>query len=121
MKVLIADDSAAMRRILQRALEAEGWEVVVASTGDEAAAKVLDLAHLDLLLTDWHMPGLDGMDLVREVRRLGRFPSLKIIMVTSDAVLDSVEQALAAGADDFLMKPFTAEALNERVMEVMRD
>lgn len=119
MIALVVDDSAAMRRIQQKALEGLGWQVEVAASGGDALARLQTLAHCDLMLTDWHMPGMDGLDLIVAVRKDERHRALRILMVTSDSVLDSVEKALAAGADDFVMKPFTTEALSERIAEVM--
>jgi two-component system chemotaxis response regulator CheY len=116
---VVVDDSAAMRRIQVRALEGMGWTVQAASNGDEALTLLRSLPHCDLLLTDWHMPGLDGLELVKVLRADARFASLPILMVTSDAVLESVQKALEAGVNDFLMKPFTPEALAERVSGVM--
>ncbi len=116
---VVVDDSAAMRRIQVRALEGMGWTVQIASNGDEALSLLRSMPHCDLLLTDWHMPGLDGLELVKVLRADARFASLPILMVTSDAVLESVQKALEAGVNDFLMKPFTPEALAERVAGVM--
>jgi two-component system chemotaxis response regulator CheY len=119
MVALVVDDSAAMRRIQQTALEAHGWKVEVAATGEDALAKLGVIRRCDLLVTDWHMPGMGGLDLVKTVRRQARFEHVRILMVTSDSVLSSIEQAVEAGADDFVMKPFSREALIERVSEVM--
>ncbi len=116
---VVVDDSAAMRRIQVRAMEGMGWTVQSASNGDEALALLRSMPRCDLLLTDWHMPGLDGLELVKVLRADARFASLPILMVTSDAVLESVQRALEAGVNDFLMKPFTPEALAERVAGVM--
>ncbi len=111
--------SAAMRRIEQKALEKLGWQVMTACDGQDALKTLEAMERCALILTDWHMPGMDGLQLCREVRKNDRYQKLCIVMVTSDAVLDSVQSALDAGANDFLMKPFTAEALAERVAEVM--
>ena len=119
MIALVVDDSAAMRRILQKALESIDWDVHTAIDGNDALAKLTELPQCDLLLTDWHMPGMDGIELIKAVRLSARFATLRIVMVTSDSVLDSVDKALEAGANDFVMKPFTADALCERVLEVM--
>ena len=119
MIALIVDDSSAMRRIQQRALEPDGWQVELAATGEEALSRLAELPHCDLLLTDWHMPGMGGLELVRAVRRLGRHEGMKILMVTSESVLDCIEEAIEAGANDFVMKPFPREALLERVSSVM--
>lgn len=119
MNVLIVDDSAVMRKILTRAMQSEGWDVYVASCGEEALSELSELPDCDLILADWHMPGMDGLDLIRAVRADSRYQGIRILMVTSDGVLDSVEKALDAGANDLLMKPFTADALSERIREVM--
>ena len=121
MKVcFVVDDSSAMRRIQQKALEASGWQVHAAVDGQDAIEKLQAMPTIpDLVLTDWHMPRMDGLELVRAIRKDERFKGVRILMVTSDSVLDAVEQALAAGANDFLMKPFSTVELTERVEEVM--
>lgn len=120
MNALVVDDSAAMRRIQQRALERAGWRVVQASSGSEALVR-LRAQRCDLVVTDLHMPEMDGLELVRRIRADEDLRAVRVVVVTSDAVLGSVQQALDAGADDFLMKPFTPQALTERVGEVMGD
>jgi len=119
VNALVVDDSSAMRRIEHRALERAGWRVTEASCGHEALDR-LRAAPCELVLADLHMPDMDGFELVRRIRADAALRGVRVVMVTSDAVLGSVQEALAAGADDFLMKPFTAEALAERVAEVMR-
>ena len=119
MIALIVDDSAAMRRIQQMTLEAQSWKVETAATAEEALTKLRTLERCDLMITDWHMPGMGGLDLVRAIRADARLARLRILMVTSDSMLSSIDQALAAGANDFVMKPFSKEALVERINEVM--
>jgi len=119
VKALVTDDSAAMRRIIQKALESDGWEVRTASNGKEAMAALARETSWDLLLTDWHMPELDGLGLVRAVRASSGYASLRIIVITSEGALNMVDTALQAGANDFLMKPFSSDSLCERIAEVM--
>ncbi len=119
MMALVVDDSAAMRRIQQKALETEGWSVECVATGEQALEKLNAVERCDLVVTDWHMPGMGGIELVRAIRATPRFAQLKVLMVTSDSMMQSVQQAIAAGANDFVMKPFTTEALMERVNAVM--
>ena len=119
MMALVVDDSAAMRRIQQKALEAQGWLVECVATGEEALEKLNTIERCDLVVTDWHMPGMGGIALVEAIRANPRFAQLKILMVTSDSMMQSVEKAIAAGANDFVMKPFTNDALVERVNAVM--
>jgi two-component system chemotaxis response regulator CheY len=116
---LVVDDSAAMRRMQQRLLEGLGWTVSAAADGEEAIARLHDVPTCQLMLTDWHMPNMDGVELIRRVRSSGNHPHLKILMVTSDSVLSAVQLAIDAGADDFLMKPFTSDSLRERIEGVM--
>lgn len=118
MKVLVVDDSAAMRRINSKALEAMGWHVATASGGREALER-LGADTFDLVLTDWHMPDGDGIELAKAIRADARFAALKIVMVTSEATHDAIADALSAGVDELVMKPFTAESLQERVAQLM--
>jgi two-component system chemotaxis response regulator CheY len=119
VKALVVDDSSAMRRIQQKALETLGFSVLTAADGQKALDVLRAESSFDLLLTDWHMPEMDGLALVKAVRGEARWNAVRIVMVTSESVLGAIEQAIAAGANDFLMKPFSREALAERVAEVM--
>ncbi len=120
MQALVVDDSGAMRRIQQKMLESLGWEVKTATNGEEALVALNGLPDCRLMLADWHMPVMDGLELCRAVRRDGRYARLCIVMVSSDGVIDSVQNALAAGANEFIIKPFTADALVCRIEEAMR-
>lgn len=119
MMAIVVDDSAAMRHHLSKALQTLGWQVRNASSGNEALTVLDSLPRCDLILTDWHMPGMDGVELCRAVRRDAKHRNVKIIMVTSDAVMSAVNEALQAGADDFVMKPFTSQVLSERLEAIM--
>ena len=119
MMALVVDDSAAMRHHLSKALQSLGWQVRNAGNGTEALSVLGTLPRCDLILTDWHMPGMDGVELCRAVRRDAKYRGIKIVMVTSDAVMSAVNEALQAGADDFVMKPFTPQVLQERLEAIM--
>lgn len=119
MYALIVDDSAAMRHHLSRTLQGLGWQVGTAVNGANAMQVLGTLSQCDLILTDWHMPDMDGMQLCRAIRQDSRHRDTRIVMVTSDAVMGSVSQALDAGANDIIMKPFTKESLEERLSNVM--
>jgi two-component system chemotaxis response regulator CheY len=119
MMAIVVDDSAAMRHHLGKTLTTLGWQVRAAGSGTEALSVLQGLPRCDLILTDWHMPGMDGVQLCRAVRSDARYNSVKIIMVTSDAVMSAVNEALQAGADDFVMKPFTPQVLSERLEAIM--
>lgn len=119
MYALVVDDSAAMRHHLSRTLQGLGWEVGTAVNGANAMQVLGSIPRCDLVLTDWHMPDMDGMQLCRTIRKDARLRNTRIVMVTSDAVMGSVSQALDAGANDIIMKPFTKESLQERLSAVM--
>jgi two-component system chemotaxis response regulator CheY len=119
MIALVVDDSAAMRHLERKALQNAGWEVHLAVDGADALERLAALPKCDLIVTDYHMPKLDGIALIQAIRRDRRLSGVRILMITSDGVMDSIQRALDAGANDFMMKPFAAEALQERVAEVM--
>ena len=121
MFAIVVDDSAAMRRHLSKALEGLGWKVQSAGNGVEALKILEGTPNCDLVLTDWHMPEMDGMDLCRAMRKEPKFSKVRIVMVTSDSVMSSVGEAMKAGANDFVMKPFTTEALSERLADIMKN
>lgn len=119
MNVLVVDDSAVMRKIHQKALSSLGWQVYLAEDGADALQKLGELAECQLLLTDLHMPNMDGLQLTEAVRKMTKYASIKILMVTSDGVLETVTKAVEAGADDVLIKPFTPDVFVKRVQGVM--
>src|SRR3989440_11463329 len=117
MLVLVADDDRAVREALERALQLHGYEVALASDGDTALSAV-DTRTPDALVLDVMMPGLDGLDVTRRLRREGnRVPIL--LLTARDAVGDRVE-GLDAGADDYLPKPFALEELLARLRALLR-
>jgi two-component system chemotaxis response regulator CheY len=118
MKALVVDDSKMMRTVEQRALEAMGWQVAQAANGLEALTQLQASDTFDLVLADWQMPEMDGLALVKKIREDTRWAKMTIIMVSSNAVMESIQEALDAGANDFVMKPFSVDALKERITEV---
>jgi two-component system chemotaxis response regulator CheY len=108
-----------VRTVQQRALESMGWEVVQASNGAEGLAALEQLGGCQLVLADWQMPVMDGLAMVKRIRADQRFKDVIIIMISSNAVLESIQEALDAGANDFVMKPFSVEVLKERVSGVV--
>lgn len=113
-KVLVVDDSGTMRKIIIRALNAVGYtDIVEASDGAEALAKFREHG-FQLVLTDWNMPNKSGLDLTREIRAMGS--SVPIIMVTTEGEKSRVLEAISAGASNYLVKPFTADVLRDKLM-----
>jgi two-component system, chemotaxis family, chemotaxis protein CheY len=113
MKALVVDDSSTMRKIILRSLEAVGV-TGAAEAGDGNQALAYFHEHpVDIVLTDWNMPGKNGLDLVKEIRAEGS--QVPIIMLTTEAERQRVIDAVAAGVSDYLIKPFTPEALREKL------
>ena len=115
-KVMIVDDSRAMRMILRRTLGELGYAACEAGNGQEA----LDLlaqegAQLSLMLVDWNMPVMCGLDLVKAVRADARFLALPLVMVTTETEIGHISQAIEAGANEYVMKPFTKEVLEDKL------
>jgi len=115
MRALVVDDSKAIRMILGRTLKEIGFEVADAANGQEALARLGHGETVDLMLVDWNMPVMNGYELVRAVRANVLLGSVRIMMVTTEASMKQLEQALAAGVNEYLMKPFNKELLLQKL------
>mgnify|MGYP000868635865 CR=1 FL=1 len=112
-RVLVADDSSTMRKIIIRSLQAVGIPTATeAADGNEAVA-MFKPGEFDLVLTDWNMPGKTGLEVVQAIR--GQDPKVPIIMVTTEAEKARVMATIQAGVSDYLVKPFTADTLREKL------
>ncbi len=112
---LVVDDSAAIRAVIRRILSGLGWDVSVAEDGRRALAVLDDRPDVSLMLVDWNMPGMDGIELIHAVRTDRRWEDVKIVMVTAESEPERVVTALDAGADEYVMKPFTREVLADKL------
>ncbi len=115
MKALVIDDSGSMRMLLSRILQDMKVEVVTAVDGQDALIKLKEEWPFDFALVDWEMPVMNGMGFVKGARQLHDSDELKLIMVTSVNDIERVVEALGEGADEYIMKPFTKEALDEKL------
>ena len=116
--ILIVDDEAAIRDMVRMALEMEGFTVSDASNAHQAA-KLLETEDVDLILLDWMMPGVSGVDFAGKIRREGN-TSVGIIMVTAKDEEDDIIRGLDVGADDYVKKPFSTKELVSRIKAVLR-
>jgi two-component system, chemotaxis family, chemotaxis protein CheY len=115
MRALILDDSRAMRMVLRRIMHAAGFEVVEAADGRQGL-DVLSAGPLpDVALVDWNMPGIDGLSFVKAVRDDPAYRRMTLMMVTTESEHDQVVRALAAGAHEYIIKPFTADAVVDKL------
>lgn len=115
MHVLVVDDSKTIRSILKGYLTKWGFEVTEAVNGVDALAQLKQMAHPDLVLVDWNMPEMDGVSFVRAVRADPGYDALPLMMVTTNTELDHVSTALDAGANEYIMKPFTGDMIKEKL------
>jgi two-component system chemotaxis response regulator CheY len=120
-RVLIVDDSSVMRKIVGRSLRQAGLEileVLEASNGSEALSLVKENS-LDLILSDINMPVMDGLEFVRQLRRIESAKHIPVIMITTEAGEAHVVEALSLGASGYIRKPFTPEQIKERVISLL--
>ena len=116
MRALIVDDSRFIREYVRQHLERMGIFCSEAETGGDAALMVLTRDVFDVMLLDVNMPGINGLECVRQVRERGMAPKMKVMMVTTEADNSYIMQALENGADEFLMKPFSPQSLREKLV-----
>lgn len=109
--VVVVDDSRAMRLLLARNLERVGFAAVEAPDARSALEQLETLGDVSLILADWTMPGMSGLELIKRIRSAARWATTPILMVTSETDPERVGEALIAGADDYLMKPFDRSML----------
>jgi two-component system chemotaxis response regulator CheY len=115
-KALVVDDSRAIRMILARTLKELGFEVREAANGREALEVIeVEKTAVTLVLADWNMPEMDGLEMLKRLRRNPELASLVVVMVTSETDLDQMVAALEAGANEYIMKPFTRDILVEKL------
>jgi len=122
-RVLIVDDSSVMRKIIMRNLRQAGVqtsEVFEAGDGYEAL-QIVEKQPVDLIFSDINMPNMDGIEFVRRARQIPQGQICKIIMITTEAGTDMVHKAVEAGADAYIVKPFTPKQLAEKVAMVVED
>lgn len=114
MNALVIDDSRAMRLILGRMLRELGFDVADATNGREGLDQLTDTAP-DLVLVDWNMPEMSGIEFLEAMRRPPYSSTSKVVMVTTETEIPQVLRALGAGADEYLMKPFTKDAVLDKL------
>ena len=115
-KAVIIDDSKAIRMILSKTLEEVGFEVCQASNGEEALSVFeRENGSISLALVDWNMPLMNGLEFVRRLRSDPRYASVRLMMVTTETEVEQMVQALEAGANEYVMKPFTKEIIADKL------
>jgi two-component system chemotaxis response regulator CheY len=115
MRALVVDDSSTVRKIVSSILQKLGYECLQAGNGQEALTVVREHPDITLAMVDWNMPVMNGLEFVLEVRKSISTEKMKVIMVTTETELRQVSAALDAGVDEYIMKPFTPEIVEEKL------
>jgi two-component system, chemotaxis family, chemotaxis protein CheY len=121
IRTLIVDDSTVMRKIVERSLRQAGLDPMVvyeAGSGTEGL-DVLRVKQVDLILSDINMPSMDGLEFLRQLRSQNLAPGVPVVMITTESSEEHVKQAILAGAQGYIRKPFTAEQVKERVLPLI--
>ncbi|MCS7052672.1 MAG: response regulator [Ignavibacterium sp.] len=120
LKFLIVDDSVTMRRIVINSLASLNYKnYVEAADGNEALAKLEENPDINFVITDWNMPGMTGIDLVKAIRANERFSHLAILMVTTRGLKEDIIEALKSGVNNYILKPFTPAVLKEKIEQIL--
>ncbi|MGO3344991.1 MAG: chemotaxis response regulator CheY [Marinomonas sp.] len=118
MKILIVDDFSTMRRIIKNLLRDLGFTNTVEADDGTTALPILQGGSIDFLVTDWNMPGMTGIELLRAVRADAKLKTIPVLMVTAEAKRDQIIAAAQAGVNGYVVKPFTAVALKEKIEKI---
>jgi two-component system, chemotaxis family, chemotaxis protein CheY len=120
MKVLVVDDFATMRKIVRNILKQIGFEDITEAEDGNVALRLIKSEQVGLVVTDWNMPNMSGLDLLREIRQNPQTASLPVLMVTAEGLKENVMDAVKAGVNNYVVKPFTAEVLQEKLETIFK-
>ena len=120
LKFLVVDDSVTMRRIVANSLKTIGHELYVeAGDGREALSKLTSDDSINFVITDWNMPEVSGLELVKAIRSNDKFGTIPILMVTTRGLKEDIIEALAAKVNNYVVKPFTPQILKEKIEQIV--
>lgn len=120
MKVLVVDDFATMRRILKNILKQIGFRKIIDADDGSTALAMLKKNKVDLIISDWNMPMVSGLELLKAVRSDESIKDMPFLMVTAEAQKDSVVQAIQAGVSNYVVKPFTPDTIKEKLEQIFK-
>ena len=119
IKILIVDDFATMRKVIRNLLKQSGYENIVEAEDGVNALKVLQSQKIDFIVSDWNMPNMSGLELLKAVRADEELKALPFLMVTAEALQENVVAAVKAGVSNYIVKPFTSETLDVKIKKIM--
>ena len=118
MKILVVDDFSTMRRIVRNLLKELGYGNVDEAEDGKNALQKLGAGEVDFVVTDWNMPNMTGVELLRAIRANGQLAHLPVLMITAEARKENIIEAAQAGANGYIVKPFTAATLAEKLNKI---
>jgi len=121
MKILTVDDFSTMRRIIRNMLRQLGYTNVVEAEYGVEALSLLQREKVDFVISDWNMPHMSGLDLLKAIRADENLRLIPVLLVTAEALKENVVEALKAGVNNYVVKPFTAETLKERIDAIFKE
>ncbi len=119
LKILVVDDFATMRRIMKNILKQLGYTNITEADDGTTALEELKKGHFDLIISDWNMPKMTGLDLLKLVRSDSQYKDIPFLMVTAEAQKQNVIEAVQAGVSNYVVKPFTAEAIADKLSKII--
>jgi two-component system chemotaxis response regulator CheY len=118
MKILVVDDFSTMRRIIKNLLRELGFNNTIEADDGRTALPILQAGGIDFLVTDWNMPGMQGIDLLKAVRADAKLSSIPVLMVTAETKREQIMIAAQAGVNGYVVKPFTAGTLKDKIDKI---
>jgi two-component system chemotaxis response regulator CheY len=118
MKILVVDDFSTMRRIIKNLLKDLGFANIQEADDGSTALPMLQQGDFDFVVTDWNMPGMQGIDLLRAIRADANLKHIPVLMVTAEAKKEQIIAAAQAGVNGYVIKPFTAATLKEKLIKI---
>lgn len=119
LKFLVVDDFSTMRRIIKNLLHDLGYANVTEADDGNSALPILKAGGIDFLITDWNMPGMPGLELLKQVRADPKLASMPVLMLTAEAKREQIVEAAQAGVSGYVIKPFTAAILKEKIDKIL--
>ncbi|MFK4764750.1 chemotaxis response regulator CheY [Desulfobaculum sp. SPO524] len=118
MRVLVVDDFSTMRRIVKNILRQLGFNNIVEADDGSTAWEILNKDKIDFIVSDWNMPEMPGIDLLRKVRASEEFADIPFLMVTAEGLQENIIEAVQAKVSNYIVKPFTAETMNQKIEKI---
>lgn len=118
MKVLVVDDFATMRKIVRNILKQIGFTNIIEADDGAAALSIIKSDKIDFVVTDWNMPNMSGLELLKKIRAEEKAKDTPVLMVTAEGLAENVVDAVKSGVDNYIVKPFTAETIQAKIEQI---